>query len=279
MTNIKQASGKGSQGSILEAARALNNFSPDLEGDQSSSASDNGIDSLPDNSVDTGGNNTATQSVPLSSTDSTKPQGDYGALHRHYADQLAKYAEAITPKKPDPNLLVSNPALYAAQLTQYEDLTAKRDQIVQEAIQAASQAESVELARRVSWAKAEHQRLITMMPEWNDNHQRATMVAAFEETGRHLGYNDHSLAHADATDILALKKAHEWRGKAAQWDALQQGKSAAIKAAKTSGKTAQPGTAQPQGASQTRKLHETMGMLRQKGDVHSAAAAMNALFR
>ncbi|MCA1955271.1 hypothetical protein [Zymomonas sp.] len=284
MTNIKGAVLKRPRRSIQDAAEALQaNLAPDQDdpmagnnadmppSDQASDDQENmGAAAM---AGDTGQNNQGHRDM------SAAWQEHCRALHYHYADQLAKYAEAITPKKPDPQLLVSDPASYAAQLASYEDLTAKRDQIVQEVIQISRQNEMAELAARQAWAQGEHQRLMSIFPEWADDNQRPAILAAFEETGRHLGYPDHVLAAADSNDIMALKKAHEWRRKSEKWDALQQGKTAAIKSAKISRKTAVPGTSQPYGAAKSRKLNESLGQLRKSGDVRSAAAAMNALFK
>lgn len=284
MRHMKGAALKRPRGSIQDAAEALQaNFSPDQEDQMTGSD----VGASPDDPITANQDTDASASVTAGDAQANSGQPDMGAmwqehyraLHYHYADQLAKYAAAIMPKKPDPQLLVTDPASYAAQLASYEDLTAKRDQIVQEVIQISSQNEAAELEARKAWAQAEHQRLLSVFPEWGDDNQRPDILAAFEETGRHLGYPDHALAQADSTDILALKKAHEWRKKSAQWDALQQGKTAAIKAAKTSRKSAVPGTSQPHGAAKSRKLNESLGQLRQTGDVRSAAAAMNALFR
>ncbi|MFT8450992.1 MAG: hypothetical protein ABF675_02120 [Zymomonas mobilis] len=283
MTNIKGAALKRPRRSIQEAAEALQaNLAPD----QDDPMAGNNADMPPSDQASDDQNNMGATAVGNGANQgngqpdmSAAWQEHCRALHYHYADQLAKYAEAITPKKPDPQLLVSDPASYAAQLASYEDLTAKRDQIVQEVIQISRQNEMAELAARRAWAQGEHQRLISLLPEWGDDNQRPAILAAFEETGRHLGYPDHVLAEADSNDIMALKKAHEWRRKSEKWDALQQGKAAAIKSAKTSRKTAVPGTSQPYGAAKSRKLNESLGQLRETGDVRSAAAAMNALFK
>lgn len=283
MTNIKGAALRRPRGSIQDAAEALQaNFPSDQEnpmaGNNMDGPSSDPSDNNQNNGTSAADGNGAVQAAAQPDM-SVAWQEHCRALHYHYADQLAKYAEAITPKKPDPQLLVSDPASYAAQLANYEDLTAKRDQIVQEVIQISRQNEMAELAARRAWAQGEHQRLISLLPEWGDDNQRPAVLAAFEETGRHLGYPDHVLAEADSNDIMALKKAHEWRKKSEKWDALQQGKIEAIKSAKTSRKTAVPGTSQPQAATKSRKLHETLGQLRENGDVRSAAAAMTALFK
>ena len=46
---------------------------------------------------------------------------------------------------------------------------------------------------------------------------------------------------ANATDILALKAAAEWKAKADRYDALQSGKPAAVRAARAAPRAARPG--------------------------------------
>jgi hypothetical protein len=56
------------------------------------------------------------------------------------------------------------------------------------------------------------------------------------------------MAQAGSTDILALKKAAEWKAKALQLDALNAKKMAAVRSAKGLPKMARPGVTQGKGA-------------------------------
>ena len=73
------------------------------------------------------------------------------------------------------------------------------------------------------------------------------MRAELQSIGADLGYPVELMAEASSTDILALKKAAEWKAKADQFDKLNKDKMAAVRAAKALPKMGQPGTTQTKG--------------------------------
>src|SRR3546814_17512893 len=65
-----------------------------------------------------------------------------------------------------------------------------------------------------------------------------------EGIGKDLGYSDEAMTRAGATDIVALKRALDWKAKAEKYDALQSRKMAAVRAAKELPKVMKPNSSQ-----------------------------------
>jgi len=94
---------------------------------------------------------------------------------------------------------------------------------------------------------------------WSEPSKRQKFLSDLEPIGGELGYSRDLMAQADATDILALKRAHEWKQKAAKWDDLQKRKMTDVRAARQiPPKVTQPGAA---GASQAGQVKDTRAIL------------------
>jgi hypothetical protein len=77
--------------------------------------------------------------------------------------------------------------------------------------------------------------------QWTDASQRHAMLTDLEKVGAELGYSTAQMGQASATDILALKAAAEWKAKAEKYDALQAGRSHAVRAARAAPRVSKPG--------------------------------------
>lgn len=170
---------------------------------------------------------------------------------RQYASELEQYAQLFTPQQPDPRLLqTGNPqdaaAFYQLQ-AQYEQGKAQHQQMMQQAQHARYEAEQREQAARAQATEAELTILAQAVPDWNDDAKRQAFITDVTRVGQELGYTPDILNQATAQDVLALKKALEWKSQADKWQALQKKKMEAVRAAKKLPKVSKPGVAQTNG--------------------------------
>lgn len=170
---------------------------------------------------------------------------------RHAAVMQA-YAQQLMPQAPDPRLLYTGDpddvlnyqrqdAAYRATTDQQHKLHQEVERAQQEAAQARRQAEQQEIA-------VDAQRLQEQLPEWFDPSAGPKLQQELQSIGAELGYPAELMAQAGSTDILALKKAAEWKAKAEKFDALNAKKMEAVRAAKGLPKMARPGVTQGKGA-------------------------------
>src|SRR3546814_15144462 len=102
--------------------------------------------------------------------------------------------------------------------------------------------------------RAEVAILTQAIPEWSDPAKRQALLTSLEGIGKDLGYSDEAMTRAGATNIVALKRALDWKAKAEKYDALQSRKMAAVRAAKELPKVMKPNSSQTradQGSSRT----------------------------
>lgn len=193
---------------------------------------------------------------------------------KHFAQQLMQVASAYAPQPPSEDLIEQNPTAYLQAKARYEARLAQHNQFVQQVVSIDGQASEALQAQERQWAEQEQRKLAATLPEWNDPAQREALVASLTQIGAELGYSPELMHQAGADDILALKKASEWKAKAAKYDAIQARKMQGVRAAKT----AKPGTAQAKGAAKARTEQEARSRLRQSGDIKDAVAALQARF-
>jgi hypothetical protein len=164
-------------------------------------------------------------------------------LHTQAAAQLQHFEQQLAVPPPNPDLLVEDPELYVQQEKAYRYYAAQRaeaQQLSQQAAQRAQQAQQ-------QIADLESQRtgavLAEKFPEYLDPENGPKLREELGSIAIELGYPAEQLANVDATDILAMKKAREWRAKAAKWDAIQSRKMEGVRAAKKLPRIAKPGAA------------------------------------
>lgn len=169
-------------------------------------------------------------------------QAQLAAIQQQYATELEVYAKAFMPVKPDVALLAHDPAAYAQQAAIYEEMAAQHDALMQQVYQARGQAQEFQVQSSQQDIASEQALLKAQWPEILDPAKQAELWTGLVETGGDLGFTPENLGNSSASEMLALKKASEWRSKAAKWDAFQSSKMSKIRAAKDLPKVATPGT-------------------------------------
>lgn len=164
---------------------------------------------------------------------------------RSYADQLQQFAALFEVAPPDPSLLnggEEHRAIYFQQEAAYLQFRAQREQ-AQLAAQAAQQEAETREARIAEQFAAEQNAILAEnIPEWADETSRTGLLRDLTAIAKDVGYPPELIAEANATDILALRRAHEWKTKADKWDAAQKAKMVPVRAAKQAPRQIAPGT-------------------------------------
>lgn len=161
---------------------------------------------------------------------------------RLYAQHLENLALQMMPERPDPGLLAVDPQGFYRQQAAYEGQLAQRQAMAQAAAQADAEAEARDALARHHELSQDHAALAqTLGEEWTDATRRQAMLTGLEAVGAELGYSMGLMGQANATDILALRAAAGWKAKAEKYDALQAGRSNAVKAARAAPRVAKPG--------------------------------------
>jgi hypothetical protein len=161
---------------------------------------------------------------------------------RLYARHLEILASQMMPERPDPGLLAVDPQGFYRQQAAYEGQLAQRQAIAQAAAQAEAEAQQRDAIAQHHELAQDHAALGQALGEqWTDATQRRAMLTDLETVGAELGYSMALMGQANATDILALKAAAEWKAKAEKYDALQAGRAHAVKAARAAPRVAKPG--------------------------------------
>lgn len=165
------------------------------------------------------------------------------------AQQLETYAQMILPPQPDKRLLYTgNPQdtmLFNQLQVEYQDAVSQHQQMQSQAAQARQQASAI----AEHHAMLDRQALAAEMAdklgtEWTEPSERQKLQEALYPIGKELGYSDEAMADANASDLLALKKALSWKADADKWHDLQKRKMEPVRAAKGQPpRVTQPGSA------------------------------------
>ena len=188
-------------------------------------------------------------------------------------DQFAQQVQALLPPIPDkPSHLLQadDPWEYARQIETYENALAQH----QWAQQALGQIGQQTQAAREAALQQEQQESVAILqdkfPEYLDATKGPEVKAALRSTALELGYSDEQLAQVDATDIMAMKQANDWRTKAQKYDALMAKKMEKVRDAKNLPRVSKPGVPQGQGAIANQKYTADREAMRQ-GDPDATA--------
>lgn len=181
-------------------------------------------------------------------------------MHEDHAQRLELYARQILPQRPDERLLYSgNPddvIIYQRQMAAYERSAGQQQELHQQIAQAQAAAQSAREQSQQAERQMDAQRLREQLPEWDDPSAGPQLRSNLKAIGAELGYPDELMAEASSTDILALKKALEWKTKADRYDQAMGKKMETVRAAKGLPKMAKPGvkpSKQHQNAAQRQK--------------------------
>lgn len=168
-------------------------------------------------------------------------------LQRQQATQLEQYANQLSVQEPDPGLIETDPGLYAHQMRAYRHYTAQREQAQRQAEDARNQMTAYEQEIERREAQAFRQTLSEALPDYLDPTNGPKLQQELGSIALELGYSAEQIAEARAADILAMKKASDWKAKAQKYDTLMAKKMESVRAAKLLPKVAKPGVAQPKG--------------------------------
>jgi hypothetical protein len=162
-------------------------------------------------------------------------------IEQGYAEHYSKIAEQILPQRPNPMLLQQDPAAFYAQQYAYENATAQQRELQQLANQHAEQAKAREAQAEQARLADEHRLIVEQFPEYADPTTGPKLQAELSSVARELGYPPELIAQARASDIIAMRKASEWKAKADQLDRLNAKKMEKVRAAKGLPNVAKPG--------------------------------------
>lgn len=204
---------------------------------------------------------------------------EYTQLHRQFAEQLDTYAQQFQPQRPNPAMIATDPVGYSQAMAYYEQDKAQREEIEQQSAQARQRAASVEQYQAQQQQQADHEMLLEAIPEWGDHSKQTEILASVVAAARELGWPDDLIQQARPHDILAVRKAAEWKAKSDKWDQLNKSKMEPVRAAKSLPKVSRPGAAQPKGSARAQGLQDDLTRLRSSGDVRDAAVAFGKLAR
>lgn len=165
------------------------------------------------------------------------------------AEQLAHYAAHFDVPEPDPRLITEDPESYAHQLEQHRYYAAQREQAQLQAEHAHGEAQRAEQALRSREAEEFCAILNQHFPEFLEP-SNAKLREELGSIARELGYPAEQLAEANANDVLAMKKASDWRAKAQKYDTLMAKKMEKVREAGKLPKVSRPGVAQGRGAAE-----------------------------
>lgn len=171
----------------------------------------------------------------------------FAGVARQYAEQLEHYASLMSPQRPSPALLQQDPVRFYQMQAEYEAAVAQHSDMQRRAEQSRAQALELERQAEAEIVARDNHLLATEIPDWVDPAKRYALLTDLEKVGAELGYPQELMTAANAHDILALRKAAEWRSKAAKYDALQGTKMAKVRAAKALPKVSKPGVAPSNG--------------------------------
>ena len=177
----------------------------------------------------------------------TEADTAFAERQRQYASEIEFFASRMVPQAPDPALANHDPVAFIQQNAQYQAGLAQYQQMMQRADVAQQEAQQRDHMAAQESLKAEEAWLAQQLPEWNDPAKRQALLTGIQTAGAELGYDAEALSQANAQDILALKKATEWKADAEKYRALQKGKMEKVRAAKTLPRAVRPGVAPTRG--------------------------------
>ena len=204
-------------------------------------------------------------------------------MHEDHAQKLTAYAQMFTPQQPDQRLLYSqNPddvTLYHRQKAAFDAGVDQQQQLHQQIAQAQAAANSArEQSQQVERA-SDAQRLQDQLPEWFDPSSGPKLKQELQSIGAELGYPTELMAEASSTDIIALKKAAEWKADAEKYRALIGKKMEAVRAAKNLPRMTRPGAAPSKGQATAKTADRREQALESFGQTRSGDAAAALLLQ
>lgn len=176
-------------------------------------------------------------------------------IEKGYSQHFQQIAQQIMPQAPDPRLLQHDPQAFYAQEYAFRQASAQQQELQQLAQQHAEQAQAREAQANQAYMAEQHRTIVEHFPEYADPTTGPKLRSELSAVAKEMGYTDDLIAQARANDILAMRKASEWKAKADQLDKLNGQKMEKVRAAKRLPRVATPGV--PQGGDQVRANRAT----------------------
>lgn len=201
----------------------------------------------------------------------------FAQMQEQHAAALMVYASQFYAEEPDQRLLYTgNPddvLLYQRQDAAYRASATQQHELQQAIAQAQAAAGSARNQTQQADLVSDAQRLREQLPEWFDPSAGHGLKVNLQSIGAELGYPDELMAAASSTDILALKKAAEWKADAEKYRKLQARKMEAVRAAKGMPRMAKPGMRPTRGQQEASTTNRRADALQSFGHTRSGEAA------
>lgn len=199
-----------------------------------------------------------------------------------HAQELYSYMQLTLPAEPDQRLLYTNDQsdslLYQRQEAAYRAGFAQQQQLQQKIVGYQQQADEARRMGAEADTAANAEYLKSELPEFFDPEAGPKLRQTLESIGSELGYTPDSMAQANASDILALKKVADLREDAQKWRRHQAKRMETVRAAKNLPPMTRPNAGQGPGASRVAsdEIREAARMQFQRDRSGEAALALLA---
>ena len=203
----------------------------------------------------------------------TRAQAQAAEAFQNVAQTFASQINALRvqiPDRPSHQLQADDPYAFAEQMDAYERAAAHNQWIEQ---QVGTVAQQLQQVQAVSHQRQQMETLSILQnnfPEYLDDSKGPELRQKLGSTALELGYSAEQIAAADHNDILAMRRATDWRDKAAKYDALMSKKMEKVREAKGLPRVSRPGTAQGPGAAANQRYSADRSAMR-GGDRDAAA--------
>lgn len=195
--------------------------------------------------------------------------GHIQQLNTTYLQQLQTMLPQV-PDEPSAHLQVEDPYAYADQMEARKWAIAQHNQIMQQIQSVGQQQGAMENAVKAQSAAIFSSTLQEHFPEFLDPEKGPELRTRLGSTAIELGYSSDQLTNADAQDVLAMKKASEWKAKADKLDTLMAKQMEKVREAKKLPRVSRPGVAQGRGVAENQRYATDRQAMR-GGDRDAAA--------
>lgn len=195
------------------------------------------------------------------------------AATEKHAAQLNALVTAYAPRQPNPADYGNDMQAYARDHAQWQYASGEHAKLVQQVQAIAGDGQQMSERQRAEWAQGEQQKLRTSLPDWFDAEKGPALKDELTSVGADLGYGPEQMAAADASDLLALNKALQWKRDSTKLKAIMDRQMQGVRAAK---RTTTPGVQQPQGQARRQAGKDASARLAKSGSLEDAAAALAA---
>lgn len=194
-----------------------------------------------------------------------------GRLQAH-ATALESLLVAV-PQKPSYQLQADDPDAFAYHMDAHERAAAHNQWVEQQIANATHEAGRAAQVLQQHVLQETEAVLRDQFPEYLDATTGPELKQRLGSTARELGYTDDQLANVDGWDILAMRKANEWREDAMKYRALMAKKMEKVREAKNLPRVSRPGTSTGPGAVANQRYQADREAMK-GGDLDAAARAV-----